>query len=170
MSRRLKPSKKAVNEDRHSSRGSPTRALRCGTSREPPNHACRWASQPSKTMRFRSSARGFWMEPAMTPNLKPLPAPARTHRLITQPPVITALRFSPDGSAIAVSGNREVLLHKADGSAILQRFQGKAERILSIAFSKNGDLLVAGSSAHLPNLARFRCGTRAAQSSSIARL
>ena len=61
-----------------------------------------------------------------------------------QPPVITALRFSPDGNSIAVSGNREVLLHKADGSAILQRFQGKAERILSLAFSKDGGLLVTG--------------------------
>ena len=61
-----------------------------------------------------------------------------------QPPVITALRFSPDGSAIAVSGNREVLLHKADGSALLQRFPGKAERILSVAFSADGKTLVAG--------------------------
>ena len=33
-----------------------------------------------------------------------------------QPPVITALRFSPDGKTLAVSGNREVLLHDADGS------------------------------------------------------
>lgn len=61
-----------------------------------------------------------------------------------QPPVITALRFSPDGANIAVSGNREVLLHKADGSALLQRFQGKAERILSVAFSGDGNLLITG--------------------------
>src|SRR5436190_3720390 len=61
-----------------------------------------------------------------------------------QPPVITAVRYSPDGQTIAVSGNREVLLHKADGSALLQRFQGKAERILSVAFSKDGGLLIAG--------------------------
>jgi WD40 repeat protein len=58
--------------------------------------------------------------------------------------VITALRFSPDGTVLAVSGNREVLLHKADGSAVLQRLQGKSERILSIAFSRQGDLLIAG--------------------------
>ena len=62
----------------------------------------------------------------------------------SQPPVITALRFSPDGSTIAVSGNREVLLHKADGSAIVHRLAGKAERILSLAFSKDGALLIAG--------------------------
>jgi len=61
-----------------------------------------------------------------------------------QPPVITALRFSPDGNTIAVSGNREILLHKADGSALLQRLQGKAERILSVDFSKDGKLLIAG--------------------------
>lgn len=61
-----------------------------------------------------------------------------------QAPVITALRFSPDGAMLAVSGNREVLLHKADGSALIRRLQGKAERILSIAFSADGNLLVAG--------------------------
>ncbi len=61
-----------------------------------------------------------------------------------QPPVITALRFSPDGKSIAISGNREVLVHKSDGSALLQRLPGKAERILSLAFSKDGSLLVVG--------------------------
>ena len=38
-----------------------------------------------------------------------------------QPPVITALRFSPDGTTLAVSGNREVLLHRADGSGLVRR-------------------------------------------------
>ena len=61
-----------------------------------------------------------------------------------QAPVITALRFSPDGKLLAVSGNREVLLHNADGSGLVRRLQGKAERILSIAFSADGSLLVAG--------------------------
>src|SRR5262249_737157 len=49
-----------------------------------------------------------------------------------QPPVITALRFSPDGTTLAVSGNREVLLHRADGSGLVKRLPGKADRILSI--------------------------------------
>jgi len=61
-----------------------------------------------------------------------------------QPPVITALRFSPDGKFLAVNGNREILLHNADGSGPVKRLQGDAERILSIAFSPDGKLMVAG--------------------------
>ena len=61
-----------------------------------------------------------------------------------QAPVITALRFSPDGQTLAVSGNREVLLHRADGSGIVKRLPGKSDRILSIAFSADGNLMIAG--------------------------
>jgi WD40 repeat protein len=61
-----------------------------------------------------------------------------------QPPVITALRFSPDGKFLAVSGNREVLLHDAAGTGLVKRLPGKADRILSLAFSADGTLLVAG--------------------------
>ena len=64
--------------------------------------------------------------------------------LYHQPPVITALRFSPDGETLAVSGNREVLLHRADGSGLVKRLPGKADRILSIAFSADGNLMIAG--------------------------
>jgi WD40 repeat protein len=60
-----------------------------------------------------------------------------------QPPVITALRFSPDGSEIAVSGNGEVLIHSVDGKAPLRRLMGSAERILSLAYSADGKLLIA---------------------------
>lgn len=67
-------------------------------------------------------------------------APAVYH----QPPVITALRFSPDGQTLAVSGNREVLIHRADGSGLVKRLPGKADRILSIAFSADGNLMIAG--------------------------
>lgn len=61
-----------------------------------------------------------------------------------QPPVITALQFSPDGQTLAVSGNREILLHSADGKKLLHRLAGRAERILSVAFSADGKLLIAG--------------------------
>src|ERR1019366_6691788 len=38
--------------------------------------------------------------------------------LYQQPPVISALAFSPDGKTLAVSGYRELLLHQADGSGL----------------------------------------------------
>jgi hypothetical protein len=61
----------------------------------------------------------------------------------TQPPVLTALAFSPDGKALAVSGNREVLLHSPDGSTPPVRLPGMSERIQSLAFSRDGTLLMA---------------------------
>jgi WD40 repeat protein len=45
---------------------------------------------------------------------------------------------------LAVSGNHEILLHTLDGSAPPKRLPGMSERILSLAFSKDGSLLVAG--------------------------
>src|SRR5215467_2008644 len=60
-----------------------------------------------------------------------------------QPPVISALRFSPDGKLLAVGANREVLLHDAAGGGLVKRLPGKAERILSLAFSNDGALLIA---------------------------
>jgi len=59
------------------------------------------------------------------------------------PPVLTAVAFSPDGKMLAVSGNREILLHTLDGSTPPKRLPGLSERILSLAFSRDGSLLVA---------------------------
>ncbi|HYW44694.1 MAG TPA: hypothetical protein VE959_17665 [Bryobacteraceae bacterium] len=69
---------------------------------------------------------------------------ARAPTVYSQPPVLTALAFSPDGKMLAVSGNREILLHTLDGSAPPQRLPGLSDSILSLAFSRDGSLLVAG--------------------------
>ena len=57
------------------------------------------------------------------------------------PPVVTALDYSPDGMYLAVSGYHEVLLHKADGLALVARLVGLSERIQSLAFSPDGKTL-----------------------------
>jgi WD40 repeat protein len=59
-----------------------------------------------------------------------------------QPPMVTALAFSPDGSLLAVSGHHETLLLNPEG--ILQaRLPGLSMRINSLAFSPDGTLLAA---------------------------
>jgi len=58
-------------------------------------------------------------------------------------PVITAVAYSPDGTMLAVSGYREVLLHKTDGSGVAARLVGLSDRIQSLQFSRDGKLLVA---------------------------
>ncbi|MEZ6130914.1 MAG: DUF1549 domain-containing protein [Planctomycetaceae bacterium] len=57
------------------------------------------------------------------------------------PPVVTSLDFAPDGSLLAVAGFHEVLLHKADGSELVARLIGLAERIESVRFSPDGKRL-----------------------------
>jgi len=59
------------------------------------------------------------------------------------PPVITSLAYSPDGSLLAVSGYREVLLHHADGSGLVARLVGISDKITSVAFSPDGAVLAA---------------------------
>lgn len=65
--------------------------------------------------------------------------------LYLRPPVITSLDYSPDGKLLAVAGFHEVLLHHADGSGLVARLVGLAERIESVRFSPDGTrLAVAG--------------------------
>jgi WD40 repeat protein len=63
----------------------------------------------------------------------------------TQPPVISALAFSPDGKLLAVSGYHEVLLLAGAESNLVARLVGESPRIESLAFSPDGkELAVAG--------------------------
>ena len=67
-----------------------------------------------------------------------------------RPPIIRALAYSPDGKHLAVSGYREVVIHASDGSEMLDRYIGLSPRIISITYSRDGELLIV--SAGLPGL------------------
>lgn len=58
-------------------------------------------------------------------------------------PVISALAYSPDSQVLAVSGFREILLHKADGSGLVGRLVGRSQKITSINYSPDGKLIAA---------------------------
>jgi WD40 repeat protein len=80
----------------------------------------------------------------------------------TSPPVVTAMAYSPDGELLAVSGYREILLHKADGSGIVGRLVGRSQRIESLAFSPDGKTLAAvgGSSCKFGELQLWNVAER----------
>ena len=79
------------------------------------------------------------------------PADANSFKIAGPPtytaaPVISALAFSPDGKALAVSGYHEVILQSLAGSNIIARLVGESPRIESMTYSPDGKMLgVAGS-------------------------
>ncbi len=77
--------------------------------------------------------------PAQLSQQAPGAAPP-TYRL---PPVVTAIAYSTDGSRLAVSGYREVLLHSSDGSRLEARLQGISDRIQTLHFLPDGKTLLA---------------------------
>lgn len=65
----------------------------------------------------------------------------------TVPPVVSAMAYSPDGSTLAVSGVREVLLYDTKNFELKARLVGKARRIQSIVYTADGKILgIAGGS------------------------
>ena len=59
----------------------------------------------------------------------------------TVPPVVSAIAYSPDGSTLAVSGFREVLLYDTTNFELKARLVGKAHRIESLIYTADGKIL-----------------------------
>ena len=56
----------------------------------------------------------------------------------TVPPVVSAIAYSPDGTTLAVSGVREVLLYDTTNFELKARLVGKARRIQSLTYTTDG--------------------------------
>ncbi len=61
----------------------------------------------------------------------------------TSAPVISALAYSPDGTHLAVSGYHEVLVWNIETESLISRLPCESDRITSIAFSPDGNMLAA---------------------------
>ncbi len=90
------------------------------------------------------------------------PISAATPPVYSNPPVVSAMAYSPDGELLAVSGYREVLVHKADGSSLVARLVGRSQRIESVAFSPDGKYLAAvgGTSCRFGEIQLWDVATR----------
>ncbi|MDE2125665.1 MAG: PD40 domain-containing protein [Armatimonadetes bacterium] len=65
--------------------------------------------------------------------------------IYSQPPVIVAMAWSPDGKTLAVSGYHEVVLHSLPDFRVTARLIGDAQQVESISYSPDGSLIaVAG--------------------------
>src|SRR5688572_24553903 len=85
--------------------------------------------------------------PATGGAAEPGPAPVAKPPVYLAPPVITSLAYTPAGSALAVSGYYEVLLHQPDGTGLIARLLSGSPRIEAITFSKDGKHLVTSGGA-----------------------
>ena len=91
----------------------------------------------------------------------PVEATANEAILYLQPSIINALAFSPDGKWLAVSGNREVLIHPADGSSSAPiRLAGLSERILSLVFYKDTLFAAGGTPARFGEIQLWDLNTK----------
>lgn len=90
------------------------------------------------------------------------PISAERPPVYAAPPVLTAVAYSPGGDLMAVSGYREVLLHRGDGSGLVARLVGRSQRIESLAFSPDGKTLAAvgGTSCRFGELQLWDVATR----------
>jgi hypothetical protein len=102
-------------------------APRCPTEGEPLAGSRRCAPRSAGSPKARSTTR------LRTPSSCPLAEPAAALSARAARPPLSA--YSPDGTLLAVGGHNEVLLHQADGSALVDRLIGASERIESLAFS-----------------------------------
>jgi hypothetical protein len=114
------------------------------TSRVTVSRACLWEERLSRPSRSICFDGGLQREESTT-----TPEAAREKLIVGKAasyqvaPLITAIAYSPDGSQLAVSGYREVLLHQADGTGLVARLLGVSDRVQSIVFSPDGKLLAA---------------------------
>ena len=74
--------------------------------------------------------------------------PARTHaaspKVYRRDMPITALAFSPDGSLLATSGLREIILWNAADGKMVRRIPNMAQRTFALAWRPDGKLIFAG--------------------------
>jgi len=95
-----------------------------------------WIAQGAK---FDGADRTAAFRAIMPPRQHPQ-APA----VYRHPVPVQAVRFSPDGSDLAVSGYHEVTIWNVETSRLTGRIGGLPERIQALSFSQDGSMLLVG--------------------------